>query len=53
MTKLEDNHARLSDLTQGEHMLLWAFRAAAFGVGTADWSGASSRRLADPWGSRR
>ncbi|HEY9233947.1 MULTISPECIES: hypothetical protein [Phenylobacterium] len=29
---IPDDHARLSDLTQGEHMLLWAFRAAAFGV---------------------
>jgi hypothetical protein len=27
------DHVRLSDLTQGEHMLLWAFRANAFGVG--------------------
>ena len=27
------DHVRLSDLTQGEHMLLWGFRAAAFGVG--------------------
>lgn len=27
------DHVRLSDLTQGEHMLLWAFRATAFGVG--------------------
>lgn len=33
MTKPDDDHARLSDLTQGEHMLLWAFRAAAFGIG--------------------
>jgi hypothetical protein len=31
MPKL-DEHERLSDLTQGEHMLLWGFRAAAFGV---------------------
>jgi len=28
-----DDHARLCDLTQGEHMLLWAFRAHAFGAG--------------------
>ena len=28
-----DDHARLCDLSQGEHMLLWAFRAAAFGAG--------------------
>lgn len=30
---MPEDHARLSDLTQGEHMLLWAFRAAAFGAG--------------------
>jgi hypothetical protein len=29
---MPEDHVRLSDLTQGEHMLLWAFRAAAFGV---------------------
>lgn len=29
---MSEDHARLSDLTQGEHMLLWAFRAAAFGA---------------------
>ncbi|WP_312160545.1 hypothetical protein [Phenylobacterium sp.] len=29
----QDDHARLCDLSQGEHMLLWAFRAAAFGAG--------------------
>ena len=28
-----DDHARLCDLSHGEHMLLWAFRAAAFGAG--------------------
>ena len=28
-----DDHARLGDLSQGEHMLLWAFRATAFGAG--------------------
>lgn len=28
-----DDHARLGDLSQGEHMLLWAFRAVAFGAG--------------------
>lgn len=28
-----DHHARLCDLSQGEHMLLWAFRASAFGAG--------------------
>ena len=28
-----DHHARLCDLSQGEHMLLWAFRASVFGVG--------------------
>ena len=28
-----DDHVRLCDLTQGEHMLLWAFRAHAFGAG--------------------
>ena len=31
-----DDHARLCDLTQGEHMLLWAFRAHAFGAGGCD-----------------
>jgi len=29
----QDEHVRLCDLSQGEHMLLWAFRAAAFGAG--------------------
>ena len=28
-----DDHARFCDLSHGEHMLLWAFRAAAFGAG--------------------
>jgi len=33
MSHPDDDHVRLSDLTQGEHMLLWAFRANAFGAG--------------------
>ena len=31
-----DHPLRLCDLTRGEHMLLWAFRAQVFGVGDCD-----------------